>query len=149
MTGEPSLGSLLTPAPLLRSNRRPLNAIVLPELLKPMAAVPPEKADEIERVHDRLPERARVLPARALHLGHGVPREVNLVALGEAPPRVEHHEHGEVDKHEGRLEDVEEPLVADHGGHALRVEARVSVAKARDAKVLDNAVDGADEDESH
>ena len=53
-----------------------------------------------------------------------------------------------VEQHDGGLEDVEEPLVAQEGADRGPVEGRVQELRARGAEVLGEPVDGPHEDQA-
>ena len=105
------------------------------------------KAVKIERIHQGPPERSVILEARALDLCHTIDSEIDLVALGEESTGVEDVPHDQVSRHDGNLEDVEEPLIADDGRELLESQGVVPVDLG-ERKVFNNSVDGSNCDQS-
>lgn len=137
------MGSCLLSLWLLRSRR-----LLLPILqYKPLPARSRDETVDIKRINQRLPERPRVLVSRTLNLRHTVPGQVDLVILGEIPPRVPPVEHDAVEEHQHTLEHAEEGLVAEERRQRHGIEVRVVESALGHAEVLDSPEDGADEDE--
>ena len=92
--------------------------------------------------------RSLVLMLLSRHLD-ALEGEVNVAMARKETTGMPHIPDARVDEHQGRLEHVEEDLVAEQRAHPAHSYNVVDLSLAFSGRVLEQTVDAADQDESH